>query len=260
MKISKDYLEIIKAVRAGGAVVQKYFGKTLEIEGKSMPCDFRTKADLGSEKAILKILEKKFTSYNINSEEIGKINKNSEYTFVIDPLDSTNNFVLGTPNFSVDIALMKGDEIIFGAIYNPVIKNMYYAEKRKGAYLNGKRIYVNKTSDLKNSSISLVVNYSFSVDNYMKIIEGLSKADAKRILTLWSVALDYCLLASGKIEALVLHKVPLYDFAAGKIIAKEAGALITDFYGKMLKNDKDNIFLTTNGTKIHQEILQILNK
>ena len=180
--INKEYDEIIKAAKAGGEVARKYFGKILSIEGKSMPCDFRTKADLESEKAILKILSKKFPKYNIFSEEDGKTDKNSEYTFVIDPLDGTNNFVLGVPYFSTSIALMKGDEVIFGVIYNPVINNMYYAEKGKGSYLNGRKIHVSKEANLKNSSISLVVNYGFSVDNYMKMISGLSRTDAKRIL------------------------------------------------------------------------------
>lgn len=254
--IKKEYKEIIKAAVAGGNVAMKYFGKSLKIEGKSKPADFRTKADLESEKVILKILQKRFPEYNIFSEEKGEIKKDSEYTFYVDPIDGTNNFVLGVPYFSCSIALMKGDEAIFGAIYDPIVKNICYAEKDKGAYLNGKKIHVNKEAEIRNSSISIVVNYGFPVDNYMKMIEGLSRTDAKRILTLWSVALDYCLLASGKIEALVLHKVSLYDFAAGKIIAREAGAKITDFNGQEEESDKNDVFLTTNGTKIHQEILE----
>ena len=75
----------------------------------------------------------------------------------IDPLDGTNNFVLGIPQFSVSIALTKGEEIILGVIYNPVTNNMYYAEKGKGAYLNGKKIHVNKESNIKNSSISSII-------------------------------------------------------------------------------------------------------
>jgi myo-inositol-1(or 4)-monophosphatase len=206
----------------------------------------------------LKILKKKFPKYNIFSEEAGKTENGSEYTFVIDPLDGTNNFVLGVPYFSVSIALMKNNEVIFGVIYNPVLMNVYYAEKGKGAYLNGKRINVSSESNIKNSTVSLVANYGFSIDNFVKMGRSLYELDVKRVSKFWSVALDYCLLASGKIEALILHDVPLYDFAAGKIIAREAGARITDFNGDKLSDDKEKIFLTTNGTKIHKEILGIL--
>jgi len=256
--IKNEYKEIINAAIAGGKVASKYFGKILELEGKSMPADFRTKADLEAEKVIIEILEKKFPNYNILSEEVGEINKNSEYTFVIDPLDGTNNFALGVPYFSTSIALMNKDEVVFGVIYNPILKNIYYAEKGKGAYLNKNRIYVSKESNLKKSTVSMVVNYGFPVDNFIRILDGLYRADVKRVTEFWSVAMDYCLLASGKIEALILHTVPLYDFAAGKIIAREAGAMITDFNGQKEMNDKNDIFLTSNGTKIHQEILNIL--
>lgn len=258
MAISKEFLPILEAAKAGGKIVKKYFGKVLDIEGKSIPCDFRTRADLESEKVILKILSKNFPEYNIFSEEAGEINKNSEYTFYVDPLDGTNNFILGIPYFSVSIGLMKDNKIIFGVVYNPIVDNIYYAEDGKGAFLDGKRIKVNNESDIKNCSVSLVVNYGFSVDNFIKMVRNLYKKDVKRVLKFWSVALDYCLLASGKIEAVVLYDVPLYDFVAGKIIVTEAGGLVSDFNGRELKNDRQNIFLASNGTKIHKKILESL--
>jgi myo-inositol-1(or 4)-monophosphatase len=260
MAITKQYLEIIRAAKAGGKVVKKYFGKTLEIEGKSMPCDFRTKADLESEEVVLKILQKKFPTYNIISEEAGEINKNSEYTFVIDPLDGTNNFVLGIPYFSVGIGLIKGGEILFGAVYNPILNNMYFAEKGKGAYLNNKRIYKNDESDIKNSTVCSVMSYDDTNEYENKIIFGLQKLDVKRILKNWSCLLDFCLLATGKLEAVIFHNCPLHDFVSGKIIAIEAGAISTDFLGNAEEKEINNTFLTTNGTKIHKEILEILNK
>jgi len=256
--ISKEYNEIIKAAKAGGEVVKKYFGKVLEIEGKTVPADFRTKADLESEQIIIEILSKAFPAYNIISEESGEINKNSEYTFHVDPLDGTNNFVLGMPFFSVSIGLTKGDDIIFGAVYNPVLDNMYCAEKGKGAFLNDKEITVNKESDIKNSSVSLVVSFGSPREYEPEIFEKLFAKDVKRVLTNWSVALDLCLLASGKIEAIIIKEIHLWDFVAGKIIAKEAGAMITDFDGVLEKNEKAVTFLITNGTKIHQEILEII--
>jgi myo-inositol-1(or 4)-monophosphatase len=260
MAITKEYKEIIKAAKAGGEITQKYFGKILELEGKSMPADFRTKADLESEKVIIKILSKAFPKYNIISEEAGEINKNSEYTFIIDPLDGTNNFVLGIPYFSVSVGLMKRDETVFGAIYNPVVGNMYYAEKNKGAYLNNKKISVNAESDLKNSTVSVVYAYKNYKKSQGKAVADLYKGGTKRVLTNWSVLLDFCLLASGKIESMVICDIALYDFIPGKLMAKEAGAMVTDLEGKNEVNDKNNTFQASNGTKIHKKILEILKK
>lgn len=258
--ITKKYNEIIRAAKAGGEVAKKYFGKVLKIEGKSIPADFRTRADLESEKAIFKVLKKAFPKYNIISEEAGEIQNGSEYTFIIDPLDGTNNFVLGIPYFSTAIGLVKGDEIIFGVVYNSILDNLYFAEKEKGAYLNGKKIKINKTSDIKQTTVSVVVTYYEEVARDMMFGKKLYEKDVKRVLFNWSVLLDFCLMASGKTEALIIKDLPLHDFIPGKIIAKEAGAYITDFDGNQEKSEKNSRFLISNGTKIHQELLEILKQ
>ena len=258
--IKKEYKEIVKAAKAGGEVARKYFGKSLVIEGKTLPSDFRTKADLEAEKEILRILKKNFPEYNINSEEAGETDKNSEYTFIIDPIDGTNNFVLGVPYFSTGIALFKGDDIIFSVVYDPVLKNIYYAEKNKGAYLNGKKIHVNKEPDVKNSTVACIGNYNTPVDVSQKIIFNLKNNNVKRATTFWSVIQDICHLASGKIEAaLIFDNLEPWDVAPGKLIAREAGAMITDLSGNKVQ-DKDSISLLSYGTKIHTEILEILKK
>jgi myo-inositol-1(or 4)-monophosphatase len=256
--VTEEYKDIMKAAVAGGRVAAKYFGKALEIEGKSMPSDFRTKADMESEAAILKVLRRKFPDYNIFSEETGNIDKSSAYTFVIDPLDGTNNFVLGIPNFSTGIALMKHEEIIFSVAYNPLLKNIYYAEKGMGAFMNGKKITVNNESEIKNSTVSYVINYNTDKEHGWKVGVELEKMNVKRIMRNWSVILDFCLLATGKLEAIIVYgDIPLYDIATGKLIAKEAGAFITDYAGNKEK-DKNTTFLATNGIKIHKEILKVL--
>src|SRR3989338_1377041 len=137
---AKDQKEIIRAAKAGGEVVRKYFGTVLTIVEKSKASDVRTEADVESEAAIISILKKAFPAYNIFSEECGLIDKKSEYTFYIDPLDGTNNFVLGIPNFSVLIALAHGREAIFGLVYLPMLDVFYHAEKGKGAFLGSKSI------------------------------------------------------------------------------------------------------------------------
>jgi myo-inositol-1(or 4)-monophosphatase len=256
--INKEYKNIIKAAVIGGKIVKKHFGGVLNVTVKSNPSDLRTIADLESEAAIIKILSKKFPKYNIIGEESGEISKGSQYTFIIDPLDGTNNFVLGIPYFSTVIALMKGEETIFGVIYNPMLKKIYFAEKGQGAYLNNERISVNNESSIENSSVSIVVEYGDKGKLQENLAINLYKMNAKRVLTNWSVLLDFCLLASGKIEAiLVATQIPLHDFVAGKLLAKEAGAVVTDLSGAEETRDVNNTFIISNGTKIHGEILNL---
>jgi myo-inositol-1(or 4)-monophosphatase len=248
--------EIIKSAKAGGKILSKYFGKNLKTEQKSTKADLRTIADIESEKAILKILKKEFPEHNIWSEECDYIDNKSEYTFVIDPLDGSMNFITGIPYYSISIALLKNDEPILAVVYDPTTNNVYYAEKDKGAYLNNRKIKVNNESDIEKCSVVYITGYKHPRSYYPKLVKRLDKYKIKRVLVMWSVALDFCLFSQGKIEAIVHNGSELYDRVAGRLIAEEAGALVTDFKGnKEFRSDK---FLVSNGTGIHKKLLKIV--
>ena len=248
--------KIIKSAKAGGKILQKYFGKNLKTKQKSTKSDLRTIADTEAEKEILKVLEKEFSKYNIWSEETDYIDKKSEYTFIIDPLDGSMNFITGIPYFSVSIALMKNDEPILAVVYNPTTNDLYYAEKGKGAFLNNKKISVNKESDIEKCSVVYITGYKHPRSYFPELVSKLDKLKIKRVLVNWSVALDFCLFSQGKIEAIVHNGSELYDRVAGVLIAHEAGALVTNYYGsEKFKGDR---FLVTNGTRIHKKLLKIV--
>ncbi len=250
--------KLITIAKAGGKVVRGYFGQSLETMQKSATADFRTKADLESESVMLKMFAKDFPSYNIHSEEQGKTWKGSDCTLVVDPLDGTNNFVLGIPNFTVSIGLMKNDEIVTGIVYAPFLDHLYYAEKGGGSFLNDRRLHVNSESSISNSSISIVCGYTNAAGFESRVHKQLDDQKTKRVLTNWSPAYDFCMLASGKIEAVLFNNPEIYDFAAGKLLATEAGALITGFDGQPIM-DKDGIFIASNGSALHQKILGVVN-
>lgn len=256
--INEKYKKIIEAAQAGGQVLKKYFGQTLVIEEKGTACDVRTKADTESEAVILEILKKYFPEYNIFSEEIGKIDNKSEFTFVIDPLDGSNNFVTGIPNFSVSIALLKNHEIEFGVVYNPILDNIYYAEKNKGAFLNEKLISINPETDIHRISLSHVASYGKPAQAYGEMMKILELAELKRVFYNWSVALDFCYLASGKIEAILNDGCEMYDYLAGKPIAKEAGAVVVNFDGTTETSDENNRFIIANTRVVVDELLKII--
>lgn len=247
---------IIKSAKAGGKILLKYFGENLKTEQKSTKSDLRTIADTESEKEILKILKKEFPKNNIWSEECDYIDNKSEFTFVIDPLDGSMNFITGIPYFSISIALLKDNVPILAIVYDPITDNVYSAEKDRGAYLNNKKINVNKESDIEKCSVAYITGYRSPRNYFLKLTEKLDQYKVKRVLAMWSVALDFCIFSQGKIEAIVHNGSELYDRMAGKLIAEEAGALITDFKGN--RKFKDDKFLVTNGTGIHKELLKIV--
>ena len=257
----KDVKNLIKAAHAGGKILRKYFGKTLNIIEKSTVWDFQTEADLGSEKAILKILKAEFPEYNTHSEEEGKFHNGSEYTFVVDPLDGTNNFVMGIPNFSVSIALLYKDEAIAGVVYQPILNQTYFAEKQKGSFLNNKRIKVNNVIDSKKVTIAYACGYKTNRNHIARLMNSLIKSDHKRITLNWSPAHDYCLLAQGKIESVITDSgLEIYDYGAGKLIAQEAGAKIVDFKGKKETSYLNDSFIISNKDETNKYVLSNYEK
>lgn len=252
-----DIAKIIEAAEAGGEVLRKYFGQNLAIEEKSMPSDFRTIADTESEKAILNILQPAFPQAAIFSEEIGAIEGSSDYRFIIDPLDGTNNFVIGVPNFSVSIGLVKGEEIQAAVIHHAVTKNTYHAKRGGGTYLGKSKLQVNSQDELTKSTVAHTLSYQTYHDRTTVVHQALYGNRLKRLLENWAPTLEYCMVASGRMEAILNEDNEIYDFVAGKLIMREAGAKITRLDGSP-DDDMNSTFLATNGTKLHEEILKIL--
>jgi myo-inositol-1(or 4)-monophosphatase len=257
--MSAQINKLIKAAKKGGLIVKKYFNRVSTFKTKSTLADIRTIADLESEKALLKILSREFPKCTILSEEKGEINKKSENVLIVDPLDGTNNFMLGIPYFSISIALLKNSKLMCGVVYNPILDQLYFAERGKGAFCGNKKLRVNKETKIKNATIAYTCGYLHSGRNTAIFLENLYKLGVKRVLINWSPALDFCLLALGKIEAVINNNNEIYDFCAGKLIAKEAGAVITDFEGKKEIDEGNSTFIASNGKRLHYLLLKNLN-
>ncbi len=210
-----------------------------------------------SEQAILAVLQKAFPSVNIYAEESGRIDNQSEYTFVIDPLDGTNNFVLGIPDFAISIGLLKGSEAILGVIYNPILNQVYSAEKGKGACLNGKKLLVNSESAITHATVSYTSGYNTAREYSDNVINKLRELGIKRLVDHWAPAYDYCLLDSGRIEVVISKEGDLEDYVAAKVIVSEAGGKITDFHNSPVDGTVPD-FVATNGTAIHDQILALV--
>lgn len=249
---------MIAAAEAGGRVLLEYFGQDLTVEEKTMASDFRTKADTESEEAIVRILSKYFPGHNIFAEERGLIDKQSDWEFVVDPLDGSNNYMLGIPYYSVSIALVKGDEIKYAVIHDPTLQRTYHAAKNKGAYVNGKKLKVSQTKDIKRVTFGYSHNYDGPRDYHTDLVKKLHRKNIKRSVVNWSPCLDFCLLAEGKIEAFFNNGNEIFDFLSGKLMTREAGAIIKEFADGQVEGDRNDKFLASNCSEIEQEILECL--
>ena len=148
---------LIAALKISGSELLDIFGSQIESIQKESQSSIVTKADLKSDALIVNLITEKYPDHNILSEEGGFINKGSEYTWVIDPLDGTSNFASALPWFGVLIALFKGNIPIMGGAYLPVNDQLFFAEKGKGTYKNGNRFYLDKNKILKNSLVAFSV-------------------------------------------------------------------------------------------------------
>jgi len=254
---NKHLEKMIEAAEAGGKIIKKYFGSTLEAIQKTIAADVQTKADLESEEAVLQVLEKSYPAYSIFSEEKGIVDKKSGYSFIIDPLDGTNNFTMGIAQVSVGIALIKDETILAGVIHNPITSLTYYAGRGEGSFLNGERIKVNTEANMERASVTMTVPYSTTPMEKADWVNRIYSLSPKRMMNNWSPLLDYGLLASGKTESHINIISNLFDFVPGKIIVKEAGGKITDFNGHESR-DLDHHFVASNGTQIHDTVLSIV--
>lgn len=252
---------MIEAAKAGGQVIRNYFGQTLATEGKSSAADFRTKADVESEQAILAVLNREFNGYNVFAEETGLHSNGSDYIWVIDPMDGTNNFTLGLPNFVVSIGLMKASQIIAGVVYHPILDHTYFASLGKGTYRETSsgvtRMAVSSEKKFTNATVTTIKDYLVPVSDEVSMAAGLHSMNVKRVLRTFVGAFDFCMLANGKVESVVMHGCPAYDWCAGKIICTEAGAVISDFEGQQDK-DTNNKFVVSNCWEVHEKVLSIL--
>jgi myo-inositol-1(or 4)-monophosphatase len=247
----KDILEISAIA---GEIIREGFGKNFQIEYKTNEKNLVTEIDKKSEKAIMNFISEKYPSHNILSEESGEHKNNSEYLWVIDPLDGTTNFAHGLPIFSVSIGVIKKNEIVAGVVYD-VMQNIFYsAEKGSGSYANDLKIKVSNNNNLDLSV--LVTGFPYNVaDNPDKAFERFEKLTkkARAVRRLGSAAIDFCYVARGVFDGFWEVSLHPWDMCAGKLIVEQAGGLVTDFNGKPIDIFSPQILASNK--KVHQQLI-----
>ena len=254
-------LELVKrigiaAAYKGGGVLMAHFGNISKIDKKGA-IDLVTEADIESESAIIDTIKNVFTDHTILAEESGLSTGDADHQWIIDPLDGTTNFAHQIGLFSISIAFALKGETVFGLVLNPMTGELFTAVKGRGASLNGKQIAVSKVMTVSESF--LVTGFPYNLrDHFDPLMTRFSKClkASQGVRRLGSAAIDLCFIACGRFDGFWEQNLKPWDTAAGELIAREAGAIVTDFSNNPFTNDKKEI-IATNG-KIHKEMLSLL--
>lgn len=256
-----NFLKIAKlAAKQSGLLIRKRVDKKSKVNIKNDDVsNLVTEVDLLSEKNIISIIKKHFPQHNIISEEAGKEDNRSKYTWVIDPLDGTISFAHHMPHFSVSVGLLKDDKPIIGAIYNVMSDHLYWAEEGKEAFVNGEPIKVSQETLLTGAAVLFgfgsVKRRPERVEKYFLPLIG----KVGHPYALGSGATSYTFVANGFADATV-DIGWIWDFVAGAVIVKGAGGKVTDLAGHEPDWTKDRMgFVTSNGL-LHEQILEALKR
>ena len=260
MKLSSANINVmVKACRKAAKTLIRDFGEieNLQVSIKG-PGDFVTASDKKVEKILIDELQKARPNYSILSEEIGKINNDESFKWIIDPIDGTVNFLHGIPHFAISIGLEHDGEIICGIIYDPIKDEMFVAEKGNGSYLNNQRIRVSSRSKLENCII-FTGGPKIGVKNrelFLKEYNNVSSKVPTSIRKLGSASLDMAYVASGRCDGFWQRDLKYWDIAAGIILVRESGGFVTDFKGE--KGYMQNKTILVTNSKINNEMIEIL--
>jgi len=224
----------IRAARAAGQVITRNMDRldTLRVDRKQRN-DFVSDVDRQAEADIIAVLTKAYPEHAILAEESGVRGKEgSDYRWIIDPLDGTTNFLHGFPHFSVSIALEHQGRLFQGVVYDPVMQELFTASRGDGAWLNNKRLRVSRTTQFENALIGTGFPYRTGqdLDFYQNTLRDYTEQSGG-IRRAGSAALDLAYVAAGRLDGAWFSGLQAWDFAAGGLLVREAGGLLTDFAG-----------------------------
>lgn len=256
-----DYITVCEnATRAGGAVLLEKLGRVRVTEKAT--ADLVTEADFASQRTISDIILDAFPDHGILGEEdipeFPKKKSDSNFRWVIDPLDGTTNFVHGVPHFCVSVALQNGCDLLAASVFNPISKECFTAESGGGAFLNRCPIRVSSVRRVSDSlcAIGFPPGTSGDSPDLHAFLQALPVCQAIR--RTGSAALNLCYVAAGRFDAAWSFSTKIWDMAAGTLLVREAGGIVSppDNLGDCLESGH---FLASATRELHDSLLPLIS-
>jgi myo-inositol-1(or 4)-monophosphatase len=246
---------LLQAIEAGAAAIRSYTDQAFEVSNKEGINNLVTEVDHASEAAIMAVIRTAHPDHAILSEESGANEQQSDWKWIIDPIDGTVNFAHHIPICAISIGLEYQGRMVLGAVYNPFMDELYVAERGQGATLNGKKISVSKKDKVINACMVTGFPYTYldEPNGPLQVFERFIRRGIP-VRRLGSAAIDLCWVAAGRFDGFYEHKLQAWDSAAGWLIVEEAGGKVTNLKGEPY-NPYEPGLIATNGI-IHDELLE----
>lgn len=263
MELHNIYHIAIQIAQAAGQLLRDGYNQHKQIRHKSTSVDLVTQYDTAAEQLILRELSAHFPDHHFIAEESGDHPSHSPYHWHIDPLDGTTNFAHGFPVFAVSLALYHKTEPLIGVVYDPLREECFSAIKGEGAYLshNGppSRLYVSSTNQLLHSLLATGFPYDRHTNPYNNIAQlAILLTHTQGIRRAGAAALDLAYVAAGRLDGYWEYRLNSWDVAAGALLVKEAGGIVTTPQGTPFSLTPRLSLIASNGL-IHNEIIKTLN-
>jgi myo-inositol-1(or 4)-monophosphatase len=246
----------LRAAREAGYILAQYYDRPHAISVKG-PRDIYTEADLAAETVALRIIRESCPDACIMSEETNTSwqEAGDRPTWFVDPLDGTTNFARGLPMFSVSVAMARHGLVECGVVYDPLLKQLFWAERGRGAYLNERQLHVSTRPTLMDSLVTLDWPRAQAQRELAANFLARLAPQVDAVRSRGSAALGLCGVAAGWCEAYFQYTLGPWDVAAGALLVEEAGGRVTDLRGQPYRLDQPS-WLATNGL-VHTAILAV---
>jgi myo-inositol-1(or 4)-monophosphatase len=246
---------LLQAVQAAAVEIRKFDEADFKISNKEGVNNLVTEVDHASERAIFEVIKSAYPGHHILSEEAGEIVQDSQYKWIIDPIDGTINFAHRIPLCAISIGVEHNGKMVLGAVYNPFMGELFVAERGQGATLNDKKIHVSTKNEVVTSCLVTGFPYTYldMPNGPLEVFDRFIRRGVA-VRRLGSAAIDLCWVACGRFDGFYEHKLHAWDSAAGFLIVEEAGGIVTDLGGAPYSPYEPGI-VASNGI-LHEELLR----
>lgn len=258
IRLARELTEEI--IRQAGQIALNKFDNFSDLKTKDDFGDVVTEVDHLIEEFLIKKIQSKFPEHQIHSEEAGEFGEEGDWLWLIDPLDGTNNFAIGLPIFSTSITLMYRKEPVLGVIFEPMTDRLFSSVSNKGAFCNNIPMKVKYNSNLYKGNIGWIQGHNVQNDYKAVKLRQYIDVNFRRMIRLWAPTLQWCMLAKGDIDGIILYNSEGDDLYSGILMVKEAGGIVIDFDGNPFTGMNEEPYIIACHPNNKNELIKIVKE